>query len=87
MPAASVLTLEERENIEAGIKQNKSGKQIASMINRMASTLTNEIKRNGGKNNYNAKKAHERALYLRKITTEKARQAKIVNSNYCKTEE
>ena len=60
------LTLSEREEISRGIVANLSIRSIANHLNRSPSTVSREIKRNGGYDNYRATQADlsawERAL-------------------------
>jgi IS30 family transposase len=51
------LTLSEREEISRGIVAAKSLRQIAILLNRAPSTISREIKRNGGYDNYRATQA------------------------------
>lgn len=61
------LTLSEREEISRGIVANLSIRSIANHLNRSPSTVSREIKRNGGYDNYRATQADlsawERALH------------------------
>jgi len=51
------LTLSEREEISRGIVANLSIRSIANHLNRSPSTVSREIKRNGGYDNYRATQA------------------------------
>ena len=55
------LTLAEREEISRGLVAGLSIRSIASMIGRAVSTVSREIKRNGGTRQYRAVKADKRA--------------------------
>ena len=55
------LTLAEREEISRGIVVGYSIRTIASQLGRAASTVSREIKRNGGRRRYRANKADEAA--------------------------
>jgi IS30 family transposase len=55
------LTLSEREEISRGIVAAHSLRQIAATLNRSPSTISREIKRNGGIEHYRANKADEAA--------------------------
>jgi transposase, IS30 family len=55
------LTFEEREEISRGIAENKSSRVIARRLGRTASVVSREIDRNGGRANYRAHDAAERA--------------------------
>ena len=52
-----VLTLSEREEISRGIVADLSIRSIARYLNRPPSTISREIKRNGGYDNYRAGQA------------------------------
>jgi IS30 family transposase len=55
------LTKEERFCIEKMLKQKKSLNNIALVLERGKSTISEEINRNGGKESYSARKANHRA--------------------------
>ncbi len=55
------LTLAEREEISRGIAAGQSMRQIARRLSRAASTVSREIRRNGGGSAYRATEAEERA--------------------------
>ena len=55
------LTLAEREEISRGLAAGESMRIIAARLGRPASTVSREIARNGGRKNYRAAKADERA--------------------------
>jgi len=52
------LSLDERKYIEAEIKKGIASRQIAEILQRSESTVRKEVRRNGGKENYDANKAH-----------------------------
>jgi len=56
-----VLTPCEREEISRGLAAGDSMRVIAARLGRCASTVSREIERNGGRRNYRATKAEERA--------------------------
>ncbi|MDP9479008.1 MAG: IS30 family transposase [Actinomycetota bacterium] len=56
------LTLAEREEISRGLATGESLRAIATRLGRPASTVCREVNRNGGRRNYRAQKAEERAL-------------------------
>ncbi len=60
--SARALTLAEREEISRGIASGRSLQSIASELSRSPSTLSREIRRNGGRDCYRASQADERAL-------------------------
>ena len=60
------LTEKERCAIEQGIISRKSIRDIARGIERPAKTVSNELKRNGGKKNYYAVKAHNNRIISNK---------------------
>lgn len=55
------LTLEEREEISRGVAGGLSMRTIARALSRAASTVSREIRRNGGRERYRATDAEERA--------------------------
>ena len=55
------LTLSEREEISRGIVASQSLRQIAARLNRSPSTISREIKRNGGYDRYRATQADQAA--------------------------
>lgn len=55
------LGLAEREEISRGLAAGESMRAIAARLGRAASTVSREISRNGGRRNYRAAKADERA--------------------------
>ncbi len=55
------LTPCEREEISRGLAAGDSMRLIATRLGRCASTVSREIERNGGRRNYRAQKAEERA--------------------------
>ena len=56
-----VLSLPEREEISRGIAAGKSIRSIARSLDRSPSTISREIHRNGGRQDYRANKADQRA--------------------------
>ncbi len=60
------LTLEEREEIRAGLSAQLSIREIASKLNRAPSTIYREINKNGGRRWYKAVRADRRAWRLAK---------------------
>ena len=55
------LTLSEREEISRGIVAQQSIRSMASLLGRPASTVSREVRRNGGYDQYRAALADERA--------------------------
>ncbi len=55
------LTLAEREEISRGLAAGDSMRAIAARLDRCASTVSREVERNGGRKDYRAAKADERA--------------------------
>ena len=55
------LTPSEREEISRGLAAGESLRAIAARLGRPASTVCREVNRNGGRRNYRAQKAEERA--------------------------
>ena len=52
------LSVEEREEIRAGLAAGRSFRQIARELDRHPSTVSREVRRNGGRARYLAVKAH-----------------------------
>lgn len=65
------LTLEEREKIEILISKGYSVHKIARLTNRSHTSLLKEIKRNGGREKYNAIEANKRVIEVKKANWEK----------------
>lgn len=65
------LSPEEREEISRGILQDKSGSEIARQLGRAASTITREIRRCGGREQYRA--CHAEELYIDRCARPKVR--------------
>jgi IS30 family transposase len=59
--AASHLTIEEREEIRAGLSAKRSIREIARRLDRAPSTISREINRNRGRRWYKAVEADRRA--------------------------
>jgi IS30 family transposase len=59
--AGLALKLEEREEISRGLAAGRSIRQIACGLGRAPSTVSREIRRNGGSQGYRANRADERA--------------------------
>src|SRR5277367_4028773 len=59
--ALAALRLEEREEISRGIAVGQSIRRIAQVLGRAPSTVSREIRRNGGSQGYRANRADERA--------------------------
>ena len=55
------LTLAEREEISRGIARDLSLRTIAAQLGRAPSTISRELRRNGGHNNYRATQADQAA--------------------------
>lgn len=60
-PQSGRLSLEEREEIRFGLARNESMSVIARGLNRSPSTVTREVKVNGGREGYRVWPAHQRA--------------------------
>ena len=60
------LTLAEREEIRVGLSTKKSLRAIAHSLGRSPSTISREIKRNGGRRYYKAVNADRRAMRMAK---------------------
>jgi IS30 family transposase len=62
---AKQLTLSQRYHIAVLLSEAKMQKDIAEKICTSRSTLTRELQRNGGRENYDPDQAHQRAIKLR----------------------
>ena len=60
------LSMADREEISRGIAASHSAAVIAESLRRAASTVSGEIRRNGGRENYRAVSADQRAVLLAK---------------------
>ena len=60
-PRPGCLTIGDREQILLGISRRETMSAIARSLGRSASTITREVKANGGRENYSAWQAHHRA--------------------------
>ncbi|MGH7862958.1 MAG: helix-turn-helix domain-containing protein, partial [Candidatus Dormibacteraceae bacterium] len=72
--SARVLSAGEREEISRGLAAGQSGRAIASWMGRSASTVSREVKRNGGRGQYRAERAERWAF-------RKARRPKVAKLN------
>ena len=59
--SARVLSLAERESVSRGLAQNRSFQQIAAELERATSTISREVNRHGGREQYRAEHADKRA--------------------------
>ena len=59
--AERVLTLAEREEISRALMAGQAIRAVATRLNRAPSTISREIRRNGGKDHYRATRADQRA--------------------------
>jgi IS30 family transposase len=57
-PSPARLSMEEREEIRAGLERGESFTAIAASIGRAVSTVSREVSANGGRNGYRAWQAH-----------------------------
>jgi IS30 family transposase len=60
-PSPARLSLREREEIRAGLERGETFTAIAGVLGRAVSTVSREVAANGGRNDYRAWRAHERA--------------------------
>src|SRR2546426_5387910 len=60
-PSAARLSLQEREEIRAGLERDETFTVIAARFGRAVSTVSREVADNGGRDGYQAWKAHQRA--------------------------
>ena len=72
--AVAALKLEEREEISRGIAAGRSVRRIARGLKRSPSTISREIRRNGGSQTYRAKRA-ERSAWERALRPKPCRLA------------
>jgi IS30 family transposase len=56
-----VLTLAEREEISRALMAGQSIRAVATRLNQAPSTISREIRRNGGKDHYRASRADQQA--------------------------
>jgi IS30 family transposase len=61
-PSAARLSLDEREEIRVGLERGDTLTAIARKIGRAASTVSREVKANGGRDTYRAHVAHQAAF-------------------------
>ena len=61
MPGPGRLTLPEREEISRGLRKGETFTSIAGQLARSVSTVSREVKANGGRKDYRAWKGHKRA--------------------------
>lgn len=59
MGKGNMLTLQEKKLIQQGIAQGLSASKIAVTLGRAKNSVVFEIRRAGGRENYDAEKAHE----------------------------
>ena len=60
-PATGRLTLAEREEVSLGLQRGDTFSAIAAGLGRATSTVSREVAGNGGRGDYRAWRAHERA--------------------------
>lgn len=72
--APIALRLEEREEVSRGIAAGRSIRQIAARLERSASTVSRELRRNGGTRSYRASEA-ERCAWERALRPKRCRLA------------
>jgi IS30 family transposase len=61
-PSAARLSLDEREEIRVGLERGDTLTEIARKIGRAVSTVSREVKANGGRDTYRAHVAHQTAF-------------------------
>lgn len=79
VPAKGHLRVEEREEILLGLREGRSMRAIARTLHRAPSTVTREVKANGGRANYHIWPAHQRARACTKLP----KPAKLDNLALC----
>jgi len=62
----TALTRDEREEIRVALERNEPYAQIGKMLGRATSTISREVKRNGGRKRYSATRADDRARKKRR---------------------
>ena len=80
-PRESNLKIEEREQILIGINKDLSFSEIARSLNRSPSTISREVKANGGRDSYSIWKAHERA----RLAGKRPKPSKLDNLDFAQT--
>jgi IS30 family transposase len=60
-PGPGRLTIAEREEISLGLRRGDSFSSIAALLGRSVSTVSREVAANGGRDDYRAWRAHDRA--------------------------
>jgi|SRR5690349_1077805 len=73
------LSLQDRQIIEAGVKNGLRYNRIADKVGRAPETIKDELLRNGGYENYNAETAHNDAVKRRIEADRKRAQKRKVN--------
>lgn len=61
-PRSDQLSAADREQIRVGLEAGKSFNAIGGLVGRPGTTISREVDRNGGRDHYEAWKAHDRAL-------------------------
>jgi IS30 family transposase len=80
-PRQGHLTADEREEILLGLHRGESMSAIARQLDRQPSTVTREVKANGGRDKYRVWPAHLRA----RDATKRPKPAKLVAGPLCET--
>src|SRR5882724_10397419 len=62
-PGERRLSLQEREEISVGLGRGDSFTAIAARLDRSTSTVSREVNANGGRGDYRAWRAHDRAYH------------------------
>lgn len=75
-PSPARLSAAEREEIRCGLDAGASSRSIASRLGRAPSTVSREVKANGGRENYQGWRAHRRA-------SDQARRPKVAKLAAC----
>ena len=78
-PRAGCLTVSDREEILLGLHRNESMSSIARALDKLPSTVTREVKANGGRDSYSIWPAHVRA----REDTQRHKPWKLVKGPLC----
>ena len=80
-PSNNHLTLEERHQIKKWLLRGYSCGKIAVILDRGKNTIVLEVRKNGGKENYDPVKAYEAHKHRMELGNEKKRKAAPLGAN------